>query len=265
MSGSNSCLIAGVAVLSWVNLTYLLQFLVPLWGVPEAATYKVYLSLAYFTLQAMIVWSYYMTVRTHPGRVPVAWRERHNPPVPTTEMTGLLSSDIPVGKRRYCAICCHWKPPRTHHCSTCRQCILKYDHHCPWVANCIGFYNYKHFLLLVLYLSLASLLVAGSAAESGYDCTIKFRDGSAPSHAKDGTTLLQPASSYRPPGPFVHCPYDDFSLLNFVAMWFFVCLCSVVFSFFTLQHLWWMLNNRTYIENKEFIERDGKAYADGEE
>lgn len=26
-----------------------------------------------------------------------------------------------------------WKPPGTHHCSTCGICRTGFDHHCPWV------------------------------------------------------------------------------------------------------------------------------------
>lgn len=29
-----------------------------------------------------------------------------------------------------------WKPPGTHHCSTCGICRMGFDHHCPWVTTC---------------------------------------------------------------------------------------------------------------------------------
>ncbi|CAG9580574.1 conserved hypothetical protein [Leishmania major strain Friedlin] len=51
----------------------------------------------------------------------------------------------------FCPMCVTYKPPRAHHCSRCNCCILKYDHHCPWLGQCVGFYNYKNYLLVLLY------------------------------------------------------------------------------------------------------------------
>lgn len=47
--------------------------------------------------------------------------------------------------------CNNFKPERTHHCSTCNQCVLVMDHHCPWLNNCVGFNNRKVFILLITY------------------------------------------------------------------------------------------------------------------
>ncbi|GAA5948917.1 hypothetical protein JCM21900_003472 [Sporobolomyces salmonicolor] len=53
------------------------------------------------------------------------------------------------------------KPERTHHCSVCRTCVLKFDHHCPWIKGCVGLHNERYFLLFLCYFSVACFFCAG--------------------------------------------------------------------------------------------------------
>lgn len=57
----------------------------------------------------------------------------------------------PLIKFKYCNKCRNIKPPRTHHCSVCDECIMRMDHHCPWVGNCVGLFNHKFFYNFLLY------------------------------------------------------------------------------------------------------------------
>ncbi|CAF1214853.1 unnamed protein product [Adineta ricciae] len=59
-----------------------------------------------------------------------------------------LASQYPMCKK-----CSMNKPPRTHHCSWCDRCILKFDHHCPWLNNCVGFYNHRYFFQFCCFMA----------------------------------------------------------------------------------------------------------------
>lgn len=60
---------------------------------------------------------------------------------------------------RYCHTCKCIKPPRAHHCSVLGRCVLNMDHYCPWMSNTVGYYNYRYFVLFLVYLSLACIYV----------------------------------------------------------------------------------------------------------
>lgn len=51
----------------------------------------------------------------------------------------------------FCEHCKHWKPPRAHHCSFSKRCVMRMDHFCPFTGNCIGFRNHGHFILMYFF------------------------------------------------------------------------------------------------------------------
>jgi len=94
-----------------------------------------------------IVYNYLRSVFGDPGVPPL-----HSEVVELAEEAGFSSDDEDSRKPRKCKKCNRLKPPRAHHCSVCRKCVLKMDHHCPWIGNCVGFKNYRNFCLFLLFL-----------------------------------------------------------------------------------------------------------------
>lgn len=74
------------------------------------------------------------------------------------------------GKATFCKKCLEPRPERAHHCTVCKKCVLRMDHHCPWIGNCVGLSNYKFFLLLNLYSSLACVIALVSALPEFVTC-----------------------------------------------------------------------------------------------
>ncbi|KAK5880864.1 hypothetical protein CesoFtcFv8_021726 [Champsocephalus esox] len=100
-------------------------------------------------LLVMVVFHYYKATTTAAG----------SPPKEKTQ--------IPVVS--ICKKCITPKPPRTHHCSICNQCVLKMDHHCPWLNNCVGHFNHRYFLSFCLFTTLGCVYCSISSKDMFLD------------------------------------------------------------------------------------------------
>lgn len=115
-----------------------------------------------------IMFHYSLAVITDPGR--------------THELLvseALLGSNQPI-----CTKCKLQKPHRTHHCSVCGRCIMRFDHHCVWIHNCVGFFNHRYFYLFLVFLTIGATYFLLMAAMPFYHLFINFTD-------KDQRSLLQ--------------------------------------------------------------------------
>ena len=144
----------------------------------------------------MTVWCYLATMTTDPGGVPPGWHPfttetdleaGDGGPSPTASTTidalqepsfamrlselyqtpqavASIGDDAEERARfimerpRWCKKCNAWKPPRSHHCSMSRRCVLKMDHFCVWVSNTVGLLNYKQFVLFLVWAFLGCVI-----------------------------------------------------------------------------------------------------------
>ncbi|CAL2036902.1 unnamed protein product [Caenorhabditis brenneri] len=134
---------------------------------------------------------------------------------------------------RFCDKCCCIKPDRSHHCSMCEQCVLKFDHHCPWVNNCVNFGNYKYFILFLAYGFIFCIWIAATTLPSFID----FWKHEYDMNKKTGR----------------------FSL---VFLLFLSCMFSLSLSFLFFYHLYLTAKNRTTVESFRAPMIDGKYAKD---
>lgn len=195
--------------------------------------------------------SYFLTATAIPGRVPTSWRPQAwqreisstarvsttvpsddtivatTHPVPPPDVISAGTSMLrPDGRYRFCIHCKVFKPDRTHHCSTCQECVLQMDHHCPFTGNsCIGLLNRKFFILFLYYATLSCALVAGLAPRTLLKHVLTFDSSITPMSIGWSVVLL---------------------------MGYILCLLhAVALALFSAFHTYLVLKNRTTIENHE--------------
>lgn len=101
----------------------------------------------------------------------------------------------------FCTYCSKPKPPRAHHCRSCKMCVLDMDHHCPFVSqttlkltsntviplylfdltwfvsffcvhlqigNCVGASNHRAFVFFLISVVISCSYAAGMTIYSSY-------------------------------------------------------------------------------------------------
>lgn len=107
---------------------------------------SIILSIIYYIIAALWVWSYFVCCWLDPGYIESYYQEKYL-------INNLSSENMPDDLQNIdkCKKCELPKPQRTHHCSTCNKCVIRFDHHCPTIGNCVGLYNMKGFILTSVY------------------------------------------------------------------------------------------------------------------
>ena len=113
------------------------------------------LLLSFILVCLLAVASYVKASRLAPGAIPL-WLCSREPGDQAYFHNVLQAVEKKAdGSLRFCTKCGAFKPDRTHHCTQLGQCVLVLQHWSVWCNNAIGFYNYKCYLLALLYAGLA--------------------------------------------------------------------------------------------------------------
>ena len=179
---------------------------------------NIYLWLIPYNLIILSIWvNYYLVCITSPGHPPPNWE-------PSETLKELKKSQK---KPRFCQICKNHKPPRAHHCSACDKCICKMDHHCPWIGGCVGYKNHGYFIRFLASVTLGTLV------------TLIFH-----------TLRVYEWSKY-PYNPWIHSTEGGHLILLIISNFVLSIFVFVPVAFLNVNHIYYLLNNMTTIEDLE--------------
>lgn len=151
-----TCLIACLQIASWcVYLLVIRRFVWDLSSLPWAVVHTCVS--AFFLISVAVNYVGCLVVRpSTPPRQDV--ESGSVPSIVEDEQNYLTKSQM----QRICEPCGAPKPPRTHHCSTCRRCYVRLCHHCPSLGRCVARDNNPYFFRFVSHTFLGSLFAAAT-------------------------------------------------------------------------------------------------------
>lgn len=137
-------------------------------------------------------WSFLKCSTAKPGYVDKSWElnaEENN-----IEIEKKKTRNYTPNKFTVCDKCNYLvRPERSHHCRSCKKCVLKMDHHCEWIGTCVGEKNLKFFFLFLFYALLISLYIFISTVPKFI--ALLRSDEANVLHEFDGFTVLIVVSS----------------------------------------------------------------------
>mmetsp|Transcript_11526 Transcript_11526/g.20408 ORF Transcript_11526/g.20408 Transcript_11526/m.20408 type:complete len:286 (-) Transcript_11526:9-866(-) len=173
----------------------------------------------------LALYSYAACCCSDPGFVQKEWTEKHRGK--DAKATNISRFGWQPRKHTFCKHCQDTRPERAHHCRACGKCVMRMDHHCPWVGNCVGAKNHKFFILMLLYVMLASVIYVVSAAPL-------LMQMFSSEHDSTGVRLR------------VQLGVHGMSMFSMGAV--LACAFCLAVGVLGVSHLWLMCVNRTSIE-----------------
>ncbi|KAI8799424.1 DHHC palmitoyltransferase-domain-containing protein [Cladochytrium replicatum] len=218
-----------------------------------------------FDIAIISTWlNYFLTLLTDPGKVPKGYdparavreldlvdgasiddgKTSHASSVMTLRARPVVQElKKSSGKPRWCQKCMTFKPPRTHHCSYCKRCVLKMDHHCPWVGNCVGHYNHGYFVRFLISVTFSAVYCLALIGWRMADL-IRSQSPSSTEYYNFATGEINPRYFYTPPAGNKEVL---FMIIDIMLLFILLFTVGMMMGF----HIYYACSNVTTIEHEE--------------
>jgi len=127
------------------GLHFAFERVLPFWAMPGSTAYFA-LSTPAILFTALYLGHYVATIFISPGYAPLEGAVKDAKGDKEADMEALLQ--LPHGENT--------PPPRSHYCHFAEKQVLKLYHYDPFVGNTIGFYNFRNYILCIIFATLGS-------------------------------------------------------------------------------------------------------------